>query len=458
MPALAERLEKIPALLEERAARYRVPGASLAVLSGAEVFESAVGVVNLDTRVETTPDAVFQIGSITKLLTTTLIMQLVDEGRVELDEPVRRYLPDFQLGNAEAAARVTVRQLLTHSSGIDGDFFQDTGRGDDCVERYVLACSGLGQLFAPGSLFSYCNSGFVIAGRIIETLRGTTWDKALRTQLLDPIGAQSMHTLPEQALYYRSAVGHVPGPEGGELGVASPPFLVRSNGPAGATPFAAARDLLSFARLHLSGGCAPGGRQVLSAPSVAAMQEQQLTVPDASSASGWGLGWMLFDWGKRRVLGHDGGTLGQSSYFRVVPESDVAVALLTNGGNTAALYRRVFDAVLEELAGIRLPALPEPRPDLGIDATRYVGCYETLSARAVVEVRDRKLVLVTSQRRSLGPPAPDQEAELVPVSDSSFCFTLPESRFKNYVTFLAFDREGRAGYLHLGGRTSPRVG
>jgi len=163
MAKLAERLEKIPELLAERVARYRVPGASLAVLCDGQSFETAAGVVNRDTGVETTTDAVFQIGSITKVFTTTLIMQLLEEGRVKLDEPVRTYLPELQLGDHEAARSVTLRHLLTHSSGIDGDFFQDTGRGDDCVERYVLACSGLGQLHRPGELFSYCNSGFACA-------------------------------------------------------------------------------------------------------------------------------------------------------------------------------------------------------------------------------------------------------------------------------------------------------
>jgi len=121
--------------------------------------------------------------------------------------------------------------VLTHTSGIDGDFFQDTGRWDDCVERYILACSGLGQLHQPDALFSYCNAGFVIAGRIVEKLRRTTWDQALRHYVLDPVG-----------------------------------------GPAGATPFAAARDLLRFARLHLAGGETAAGKRLLSAGSVAAMR------------------------------------------------------------------------------------------------------------------------------------------------------------------------------------------
>ena len=457
MSTLAERLEKLPELLAERAARYRVPGATLAVLCEDEVFETATGVVNTTTGVEATPDAVFQIGSITKLFTTTLIMQLVDEGLVELDEPVRSYLPELELGDAEAAARITLRHLLTHTSGIDGDFFQDTGRGDDCVARYVLACSALGQLHAPGALFSYCNAGFALAGAIVERLRGRCWDYALRDFLLVPIGAKSMHTLPEWSVYYRSAVGHAWNPERTAFEPVPVPVLVRSNGPAGATPYAAARDLLELARLHLSGGLGVDGQRVLSEASVAAMQEEQARTPDDVASRGQGLGWMLFEWSGQRVIGHDGGTIGQSSFFRIVPERRVAVALLTNGGNSGALYRRIFDSVLGELAGVHLPSLPEPDESIRIDPARYVGTYERLMSRQVVEQREGKLMLTNIQKRGLGTALEEPVAvELHPVTEATFCFTPPIGRFKNYVTFHEFGSDGRAGYLYMG-RAAPRV-
>lgn len=459
MTELRARLEKVPELLASAAERYRVPGATLAVLESEEIFETAHGVISLDTGVEATPDAVFQIGSITKVLTTTLVMQLVEQGRIELDAPARRYLPSFELGDREAAEQVTVRQLLTHSSGIDGDFFLDTGRGDDCVERFVLACAALGQLHAPGQRFSYCNAGFVILGRILEKLLGTTWDQALRSRLLDPIGADSLHTDPEQVLYYRAAIGHVLDPSSRELRVAPVPYLVRSNGPAGATPFGAARDLLRFARMHLEGGVGKDGAEVLSEASVRAMQEPQVAVPDGGMARQWGLGWMLFEWSGTRVIGHDGGTAGHNSFLRVLPGRDSAVALLTNGGNTAALYRRVMNAVLGELAGIELPPLPEPA-EVAIDPARYCGTYESRSQRLIVTERDRKLSLRMIART---PPWPGAEgglgveAALQPISDSLFCYSLPASRFRNYVTFVGFAADGRASAIHLGGRTPPRV-
>src|SRR5439155_14705543 len=163
-------VERLEQRLRELSAKHRVTGASLAILDGDDVTEAATGLINQETGVEVTTDTLFQIGSISKVFTTTLVMQLVDEGLVELDAPVKKSLPEFRVADDKATERVTVRQLLDHTSGIDGDFFEDTGRGDDCVERYVAACSGLGQVFEPGRFFSYCNAGFVVAGRLIEAV------------------------------------------------------------------------------------------------------------------------------------------------------------------------------------------------------------------------------------------------------------------------------------------------
>src|SRR5438067_8690595 len=198
--------------LDELIAEHKVPGASLGIVLGDESLELASGVVNLNTGVETTTDTLFQIGSITKVYTATMVMQLVDEGKVGLDEPVATYVPELVLADPEAARTITVRQLLTHTSGIDGDLFEDFGRGDDCVEKYVASFGSLAQMAPPGSFFSYCNSGFVLAGRLIEKIDGVGLDAALKTRVLGPIGAARSSMLPEEAILHRGSVGHFVAP------------------------------------------------------------------------------------------------------------------------------------------------------------------------------------------------------------------------------------------------------
>ncbi|MCP4754910.1 MAG: beta-lactamase family protein [Proteobacteria bacterium] len=458
---LATRLEKLPAHLNDYLEETKVPGVSMAVILGDETFEAAAGYVNLDARIEATTDSVFQIGSITKLFTTTLVMQLVDEEKVELDTPVKHYIPELQLADPEAAETVTLRHLLTHSSGIDGDYFEDTGTGDDCVERYILSCRALPQLHAPGQMLSYCNAGFIIAGRLVEKLRGGPWHKVLQEKIIGPLGLFRMGTEPEVALLNRVAVGHMPNPETGDPMLIPIWRLPQSNGPAGATPFAAARNLLAFARLYLDEGKTVDGNLVLSKESVRLVQEPQVDVPNNAfgfnGLSGWGLGWMLFDWDGRRVIGHDGGTIGQSSYFRMLPEKKMAVAVLTNGGDSGMLCRSIFDEVFGELAGISTPPPPEKNTDLQLDFGKYTGSYQRISTRIDIEISDDELAATTTGRRMPFNLLPPQQAKLAPVDPSLFLVHSPVSKLPGAVNFLDFDAEGYPRYIHFGGRASPRI-
>ena len=262
--------------LHDIAGQEHVPGAVLGIWAdGAETL-AAHGVLSTATQVSTTPDSLFQIGSVTKVWTATMIMQLAEEGRLALDTPVARLLPGVALGDPDASAEVTVAHLLTHTSGIDGDIFTDTGRGDECLERYVEGLAGAPRVFPPGGAYSYCNSGYVLAGRIIEVLDGRTWDASLRERLTGPLGLGQTVTLPEEAILHSAAVGHRPHPHQGER--VATWGLPRSLGPA-ALICASASDVLAFARLHLDGGVAANGKRLLSQESVADMLTPRAPIP-----------------------------------------------------------------------------------------------------------------------------------------------------------------------------------
>ena len=439
--------------------KHGVPGANLAILADGEIAEAAHGVLNLRTGVEVTPDSVFQIGSISKVWTATLIMQLVDEGLLDLDRPVVDYLPDFKVADAEVTRRVTTRHLLAHTSGIDGDHFFDTGRGDDCVEKYVESCASLTQNHPLGATMSYCNSGYTVLGRILEVLRGQTWDAILRERLFAPLELTSAGTLPEEALLHRAAVGHVT-PPGKEIQVTPVWGIFRSAGPAGlihATP----REVLAFARLHLADGVAPNGTRVISEQSARAMREPQVEVPDPFTlGSHWGLGWILMTWSGRKVYGHDGGTIGQSAFLRIVPDAGVAVCLLTNGGHTQDLFRDLYNEILGELAGIQLPPRPQPNPDAtGLDLDRYVGRY----ARESVEITiARAGDHLTAQLKSTGPLASALASDdpppldVLPVDDRVFVTRQPGD--ESWTPLVFFTLDDGSSYLHFGARATPKVG
>ncbi len=203
------------------AAKHRVPGAQLGILRMAdegsassadgpadELAEAACGVLSTRTGVATTTESVFQIGSITKVWTATVAMQLVDEELISLDSPVLEVVPELRLSDPDVAVQLTLRHLLTHTSGIDGDVFTDTGRGDDCLERYVELLVDVAQNHPLGATWSYCTSGYSLMGRIIEKVTGGTWDKAMRERLFAPLGLTRTGTLPEDALLHAAAIGH----------------------------------------------------------------------------------------------------------------------------------------------------------------------------------------------------------------------------------------------------------
>jgi CubicO group peptidase (beta-lactamase class C family) len=446
-------LPRWQARLDELAAEHRVPAASLAVLHDGAVHEAATGILNVETGVPATTDSVFQTGSITKVYTTTLLMQLVDEGGLDLDDRVAELLPELRLADEERLREVTVRHLLSHTSGIEGDHFEDTGRGDDTLARYVESCAALGFSHPVGATMSYCNTGFVIAGRIVERLSGGTWDETLRERLLEPLGLTRTVTLPEEALRYRVAYGHVS--DDGEPPRLAPVWgLPRAMGPAGAV-CATAADTVAFARAHLD-----GGRGVLSAQAVAAMQSPQIRIPDPwTLGSHWAIGWILFDWDGRRVYGHDGNTIGQSAMLRVVPDAGVAIALLTNGGNAGDLYRDLYGQLLLELCELRMPApLEPPAEPPHLNGASLTGRYERVGVR--IELEPGEEGSLAARLTTTGPLAeleddPVEEVTMVPVEEHLYAVRFGDERTWTPVVFYELDNG--APYLHMGVRATPKV-
>jgi CubicO group peptidase (beta-lactamase class C family) len=433
----------------------------LGIWAGGEETVVAHGVLNTATGVDVTPDSLFQIGSVSKVWTATMIMQLAQEGRLSLDTPVARLLPGAAVGDPDAGAEVTVAHLLTHTSGIDGDIFTDTGRGDDCVERYVAGLATAPRIFPPGGAYSYCNSGFVLLGRIIEVLDGRTWDASLRQRLTGPLGLDRTVTLPEEAIVHRAATGHRPHPHQGEP--VATWGLPRMAGPAGGI-ISSAPDVLAFARLHLNGGVAAGGTRLLSEESVADMQRPRAPIPGTGRrAEAIGLGWRLNRWGGRQVYGHDGDTIGQSSYLRIDPQTGVAACLLTNSFETEGLFEELFREVLQACAGITPPAGLAPaaesgHPDPDLDLERHAGRYERTSRRFDVSLRDGTLRVLsepTGARLAFSEGA--EEFDLHPADAGGDNF-VARTRDEDPWTAVSFARlADQTPYLYLGGRVTPKT-
>jgi CubicO group peptidase (beta-lactamase class C family) len=442
--------EQLPALIE----KYDVPAAAVAVLAGGEVVDHAAGILHKGTGVEATTDSIFQIGSVTKLWTSTLVMQLVDEGKVDLDLPVRTYLPDFRIADEAQAARITTRMLLSHTAGFEGDIFTDTGVGDDCIEKYLGVLHDVPQLFDAGEQFSYNNAGFCVLGRLVEVLRDKTYDACLREHLFAPLGLTHSATSPYEAIMFRAAMGHIELEPGTGFEPAPVWALARSNSPAGAMLAMRPRDLVTFAEMHLNDGRAADGTQVLAPGTAARMHRPEVDLPYLGlMGDSWGLGFELFDTPTGPIVGHDGSTIGQNAFLRMVPEAGVAVALLTNGGDGISLYRDVVGHVFTELTDTELPELPMP-PDEPerIDAGKYVGTYSAQVADLEVSQDDDGRIWLLQTPKGLFEELGEQpqRRELVHFRGDSLINVEPEHGMHIPHAFVGDDGDGHALYLHIG--------
>lgn len=453
-------LPDLPERLADAAARHDIPGVAIAVGHGDALAEAAAGVLNRNTGVAATPDSVFQIGSVAKVWTAALVMQLVDEGLVDLDAPVRRFLPEFAVADEAVSAAVTVRQLLSHTGGFVGDLFEDTGPADDALDKYLVYLrQAATQIHPPGELFSYCNSGYCVLGAMVAKLRGGTWESVVRERLIEPLGAERMALSATEAILFRAAVGHTKAAGADELTVFRRWQLPRSNGPAGATMCAAPRDLIRFGRLFLAGGLAGGvaggGTRLLSAEAIAAMRTPQVAVPGVRSRfpTEWGLGFMLFDWDGTPVIGHDGGTIGQTTTWRIIPDHDFVVAVTINGGLLAGLFDEVVVPIVSETTGVTVPARPTPpaRP-AAFDPAAYVGRYAGAEGVWEVAAEDVGLRITTelsAQQIAFGEVG--ETERYVPLGAETFIGVDSHDGAYRTVTFV-----GGGRYLH-NGRAIPRA-
>jgi len=439
-------------LVARRMAALKVPGAALGVILDGEEFAAGFGVTNVDQPLPVEAGTLFQLGSIAKTYTATALMGLVEQGKLDLEAPVRTYLPEFRVADAATSDQVRLRHLVTHSAGWFGDLFADTGDGDDALARYVAAMADLPQLAPLGKYFGYNNAAVVAAGRVVEVVTGQPYEAAARELVLAPLGLAQSFFFAEEVVTEAFAVGHGP-PEGDPAGdpvVLRPWAIPRAANPAGGLA-ASVSDLLRYARFHLGDGPADGER-VLSADGLARMRGP--LGPGGAFGSdlvdGVGVGWFLATVGGARVLFQGGGTNGQQAVLALVPERGFAVALLTNSESSDDLLDEATARALDRFLGLTRP-VPAEVPIGPARLAAYAGAYGAPDGRgAIAEERDGALLLT---RTAHGEPA-GGASPLTPVGDDRFV-----SKDAGRVSYLDFARDnvGAVGWLRLGGRLLPRL-
>jgi CubicO group peptidase (beta-lactamase class C family) len=361
--------------VEATATEFGIPGVAVGVWADGKEVHACHGVTSVDNPLPVDQDTLYRLGSVSKTYTATALMHLVTEGRVELDAPVRRYVPELTLADEGAAAKITVLNLLNHTAGLDWGIIVDTGEGDDALAGYVAKMAELKVIVPPGARASYSQAGYNLVGRIVEKVTGLTYDGAVASLVFEPLGLSHSFFAAGDVMTRRFAVGHNLG-EDGTLSIARPwnPGT-RGNDP-GAGVVSSAADVLRWARFHLGDGRAESGVRVLPAEVLHQMKQPTVALRASSLGDAIGICWFLRDVDGVRTVGHGGSDHGQFADLLIVPERDFAVVALSNAGpDGIPCNQAVVRWALQTYLGVT-DRDPEPLPYDEVRAREVVGRYE----------------------------------------------------------------------------------
>jgi CubicO group peptidase (beta-lactamase class C family) len=376
-PRVAAAVELARAWLEGQRAYERIPGVSAAIVHDQDVvWSGGFGFADLDARRPTTAETVYSICSISKLFTSVAVMQQRDEGRLRLDDPVKRHLPWFSLKRTEGEGDVTVEGLLTHASGLpresDYPYWSPPDFAFPTHEQIVERVRQQDALYAPATHFQYSNLGLTLAGEIVAQVSGTSYEDYVRSRVLAPLGlASTTPEMPEAQRGTRLATGYTALDREGRR-TAVPFFTARGIAPA-AGYASTVGDLARFASWQFR-LLKNGGSEVLKATTLREMHRVHWVEPDFETT--WGLGFIVWRKNDRTFVGHDGSCPGYRTALLEMPVDRVAIVFMANalGVESDAWAQRLYDIVGPAVHA----ALGEPgkakAPDPALRA--YAGTYD----------------------------------------------------------------------------------
>ncbi|HUG05123.1 MAG TPA: serine hydrolase domain-containing protein [Candidatus Limnocylindria bacterium] len=431
--------------------RYHVPGVAIGMLRAGDIDVAGFGVTSVEHPLRVDGDTLFQIASVTKTMTATVVMRLIERGALDLDAPVRRYIPAFRLRDPAAQERATVRHLVTHTGGWLGDCFADFGNGDDALERYVTAMAELEQLTPLGEIWHYSNSSFALLGRLIEVVTGKSYEDATRELLFRPLGMTRSCFSAGEAITHRVAVGHVIVDE--KPTVARPWAFPRAATPVGGV-VSTANDLMRYARFHLGDGTTEDGARLLTRESLDLMRTP---LADADLDRKVGVSWFVRSVAGVRLQYHGGVAIGQQGVLMLAPDRGEAVTVQTNSARGGLLHQDVTTWWQRRRLAI---SVPEP-VYVELDHTRYTEYADRYLAElsdAELELADTGLVYRSFSHNRLGvqPKPPDPPPSRVAFT-SDARFTLLDGPLKDTRGEFLRGPDGRVRYLRVGGRVYRRT-
>jgi CubicO group peptidase (beta-lactamase class C family) len=453
-----ERFESIAALTQRKMQEHRVPGVALGIVADGATTVRGLGVTSVDDPLPVTAHTVFPIASISKTFAATAMLRLVEQGKVDLRAPVRRYVPEFRVRDEDVSRNVTIWHLLTHAGGWEGQV-SGPERGEETLKNFVSTITDLMQVAPPGTAWSYNNAGFSVAGRVIETVTAKSINRAMRELVFTPLGLEHAGTTAGEFITHRFAPGHSSRDE-------APPTLQRPFSPSVSVTAGGIglciTDLLTYASFHMGDGSSSRGERVLRRESLELMRTPQLR--KQSTDDDMGLGWHLRTIGPVHAAGHGGTLAGHVLLLEIVPERNFAIAILTNSNSGWRLIQDVERAALKTYLNATfstnqaiahrglvetLPAV-EPlakQPDF----SPYVGTYERPMNVVVVRADGKRLIVQVQSKE--GKPQPEMPVAFYGPDRA----VVTDGSDRGQSIEFVRDADGRVTWVRVVGRVGVRV-
>ncbi|MBK8417582.1 serine hydrolase domain-containing protein [Candidatus Villigracilis saccharophilus] len=429
--------------------RLSVPGVAIGIWHKGREYSAGFGVTSVENPLPVTPDTLFQVGSISKTFTATMLMQLVEQGKVDLDAPVKKYIKDFKLQDKNVEKRVTIRHLLTHMGGWVGDYFNDFGNGNDALDKMVKDIAKLPQIQPLGKIWSYNNTGFNIAARVIEIVTGKSYEQAAQDMLFDPLELKMSFFYPSDILFtHRFVVGHYI--KNKKLHVARPWAIGRAgNGIGGVV--STVKDLLAYARFHMG-----SGNKIIKKKSLEAMRVKQV---NAGMRGDMGITWFIREVGNVKFYGHGGATHGQQAYLFFIPEQDFALAILTNSDEGGIITANTIGWALDLYFNTKIKS-PSPIEKPVDELKEYLGRYKIGTECFDLKLKGKNIVY---HHIPLGgfptpetPPGPALPPMRFAFYETDKMIGLDEP-YKGALGDFIRDENGRVEYFRIGGRAHKKM-
>lgn len=436
--------------VEAKAEEFDIPGAAVGVWGNGRELTACHGVTSIDNPLPVDRDTLFVLGSVTKTYTATAIMHLIEAGQVELEAPVRLYVPELRLPDEDAAAQITILNLLNHTAGLDTRMVFDSGDGDGALAGEVAKMAEVALIGPVGGRASYSQLGYNLLGRVIENVTGQTYEAAVASLVMEQVGLANSVFTAGQAITRRFAVGH--NLSEGALKVARTWKDTRGNNPGGGL-VSSVSDQLRWARFHLGGG-----------DLARRMQEPTVELHGSTLGDAVGLGWFLRDVDGVRTVGHGGSANGQFANLLLVPDRDFAVVAVSNAGPDSGLEfnQAVLRWALEHYLNV-VERDAEPLPYDPQRAQEIIGHYENEFMTLIIDTDGDTMTVEcrikpeirTASEKELPPDLPPTGLGLLPESGDEYIVT--GGGLIGQRGFLTRDADGAIIGADLAGRLFNRV-